>query len=118
MRPAADLASASRDPYLTLRRVERQQRVVEILAARRGRTTNTTRLAHEVGCSVRSIERDLARLRDCGLPIASRPGPVAASHSSPWPAAPQSRSRFRNSQPSWPALPHWVLPPPTARAAP
>lgn len=72
---STDLAAASREPFLTLRRVERQQRVVEVLARRRGLPMSTADLARTVGASVRSVERDLARLRDCGLPLRSRSGP-------------------------------------------
>lgn len=65
-------SAASRDPHLTLRRVERQQRLVEILV--RARRT-TAQLAAELGVTTRTIERDLARLREVGVPLSTRPGP-------------------------------------------
>ncbi|MEU4403889.1 HTH domain-containing protein [Streptosporangium sp. NPDC023963] len=75
MSQSVALAAASRDALLTLRRVERQQRLVEILVARRGVPVPTGELARVVGASRRSIERDLARLRDSGVPVRSRRGP-------------------------------------------
>lgn len=65
-------SAASRDPHLTLRRVERQQRLVELLV--RSRRT-TAQLATELGVTTRTVERDLARLREVGVPLTSRPGP-------------------------------------------
>ncbi|MFI6511304.1 helix-turn-helix transcriptional regulator [Streptosporangium sp. NPDC050855] len=75
MSQSVALAAASRDALLTLRRVERQQRLVEILVARRGVPASTGELARSVGASRRSVERDLARLRDSGVPVRSRRGP-------------------------------------------
>jgi predicted DNA-binding transcriptional regulator YafY len=75
MSQSVALAAASRDALLTLRRVERQQRLVEILVARHGVPASTGELARAVGASRRSVERDLARLRDSGVPVRSRRGP-------------------------------------------
>ncbi|MBP8921007.1 MAG: HTH domain-containing protein [Micropruina sp.] len=71
--PAQRLGAASRDPHLTLRRVERQQRIIEILAARPEPVT-VMRLAEELRVAHRTVERDVARLRESGVPIESRPG--------------------------------------------
>ena len=62
------LAAASRDNHLTLRRVERQHRLVELLGAGR-QPVPSAALADELGVSVRTVERDLARLRESGVPI-------------------------------------------------
>lgn len=67
------LADTSRDPHLTLRRVERQQRMVELLVGASAPVT-TSRLATELRTSPRTIERDLARLRESGVPLLTRPG--------------------------------------------
>lgn len=69
-----DLAARSRDPHLTLRRVERQQRLVEILVADAPRRRPTAELAAELGVSRRTVERDLARLREAGVPVDTVPG--------------------------------------------
>lgn len=68
------LAAQSRDPHLTLRRVERQQRIVELLSTVPVRWA-TEDLAARLGVSPRTVERDLARLRESGVPIESRRGP-------------------------------------------
>lgn len=67
-------AAASRDSHLALRRVERQQRIVEILAGA-DRAWPAAALAAELGTSPRTVERDLERMRLSGVPIASRRGP-------------------------------------------
>ena len=67
------LAAASRDNHLTLRRVERQHRLVELLGSGR-EPVSSARLADELGVSVRTVERDLARLRESGVPIEALPG--------------------------------------------
>jgi predicted DNA-binding transcriptional regulator YafY len=72
------LAAESRDSHLTLRRVERQQRLVEILGA----TTQpvpSPLLARQLGVGLRTVERDLARLRESGVPIESVSGPNGGS---------------------------------------
>lgn len=71
--PFGTLAAASRDSYLTLRRVERQQRLVELLGVARQPVSSAT-LASQLGVGRRTVERDLARLRDSGVPIEAVPG--------------------------------------------
>lgn len=69
-----DLSSASRDSHLALRRVERQQRLVERLYNAYGAVLVLEDLARGLGVSTRTIARDVARLRDAGLPLESRQG--------------------------------------------
>lgn len=88
MAHATDLAAASRDATLTLRRVERQQRLVEILVDQHGVPRPTEHLARSLGVSERTVERDLARLRDSGLPIRSKRGPGGGS----WLVVPRRRT--------------------------
>jgi predicted DNA-binding transcriptional regulator YafY len=73
-----DLAAESRDSHLTLRRVERQQRLVELLAGVR-QPVSSSALARQLGVGLRTVERDLARLRESGVPIESLPGPRGGS---------------------------------------
>ncbi len=68
-----DLSSASRDPHLTVRRVERQQRIIELLV-RATHPVTAQALADSLGVAVRTVERDLARLRESGLRLDARPG--------------------------------------------
>lgn len=74
MDPRHRLAADSRDGHLTLRRVERQQVLVERLAAARGARVTVPALAAELGVSVRTVARDLERLASSGVPIRTRPG--------------------------------------------
>jgi len=69
-----ELSAASRDAHLTLRRVERQQRLIETLPATRGWRTVAS-LARDLGVTSRTVERDVERLRQAGVPIVARPGP-------------------------------------------
>ena len=71
-------AATSRDSHLTLRRVERHQRIVEILAGAE-RPWPAFALAERLGVSRRTVERDLERLRLSGVPIASRRGPAGGA---------------------------------------
>ena len=66
-------AAASRDSHLTLRRVERQQYLIERLHASRTRLTHG-RLAGELGVTERTIARDIERLIHSGVPITAVPG--------------------------------------------
>jgi predicted DNA-binding transcriptional regulator YafY len=75
---AVRLAAESRDGQLTLRRVERQQRLVELLGAVR-EPISSAALARRLGVGLRTVERDLARLREAGVPIESAPGPNGGS---------------------------------------
>ena len=70
------LAADSRDGHLALRRVERQQVLVERLAAARGRRLTIPALAAELGVSARTVSRDLERLASSGVPISTQPGRV------------------------------------------
>ena len=76
--PVIRLAGESRDNHLTLRRVERQQRLVEILGAAREPLPSPV-LARRLGVGLRTVERDLARLRESGVSIESVPGPHGGS---------------------------------------
>jgi predicted DNA-binding transcriptional regulator YafY len=66
---------APTQPHLARLRVERQHRLIEELrlAARRPATAGD--LAAALGVDVRTVERDIARLRDAGVPITARRGP-------------------------------------------
>ena len=77
-RAVEHLAAKSRDGHLTLRRVERQQRLVELLGAA-PEPMPSPLLARELGVGLRTVERDLARLRESGVPIESVPGPHGGS---------------------------------------
>jgi predicted DNA-binding transcriptional regulator YafY len=70
--PIADPA-ASRDAALTLRRVEREQHLLELLA-RSDRRHTAAELAAGLGVTARTVERDLERLRQTGIPLDGRPG--------------------------------------------
>lgn len=72
------LPATSRDPYLTLRRVERQQLLIEILSAASSELTSE-QLATRLRVTTRTVERDLRRLRESGVPITARPGPAGGS---------------------------------------
>jgi predicted DNA-binding transcriptional regulator YafY len=67
-------ATASRDGHLALRRVERQQALIERLYATRGEPVRLEELAYEFGVSVRTVARDVERLRDSGVPLDARRG--------------------------------------------
>lgn len=68
------LAAASRDGHLALRRVERQQALIERLHAARGEPLRLEELARELGVSVRTVARDVERLRASGVPLDARQG--------------------------------------------
>ncbi len=68
------LAAASRDGHLALRRVERQQALIERLHKRRGAQIPLGELARSFGVSVRTIARDVERLRLSGVPLEVRRG--------------------------------------------
>jgi predicted DNA-binding transcriptional regulator YafY len=68
------LADASRDGYLALRRVERQQALIERLHAARGRRLRLEELARELRVSVRTVARDVERLRYSGVPLVAHRG--------------------------------------------
>jgi predicted DNA-binding transcriptional regulator YafY len=66
---------APTQPHLARLRVERQHRLIEELRLQRGRRATAEGLAAALGVDVRTVERDIARLRDAGVPIAARRGP-------------------------------------------
>lgn len=74
MEPRIQLAARSRDGHLALRRVERQQALIELLAGAAPTMLATTEIAQRLGVSPRTVERDLERLRDLGVPFTARRG--------------------------------------------
>jgi biotin operon repressor len=72
--PEIRLAASSRDGHLALRRVERQQVLIERLHATRGKRVRLEELAHELGVSARTVARDVERLRISGVPLDARQG--------------------------------------------
>ena len=66
---------APTQPHLARLRVERQHRLIEELRLAAGRHATADDLAVALGVDVRTVERDIARLRDAGIPIAARRGP-------------------------------------------
>jgi predicted DNA-binding transcriptional regulator YafY len=62
-------------PHLARLRVDRQHRLIEELRLASGRHATAEQLATALRVDVRTVERDIARLRDAGLPITSRRGP-------------------------------------------
>lgn len=68
------LAAASRDGHLALRRVERQQALIERLHAARGARVRLEELARDLGVSGRTVARDVERLRLSGVPLEVRQG--------------------------------------------
>ncbi|HET6561783.1 MAG TPA: HTH domain-containing protein [Marmoricola sp.] len=74
MNPRAHLAASSRDGHLALRRVERQQLLIERLHAAHGERIALGQLAGDLGVSVRTIARDVERLRHSGVPLRAHQG--------------------------------------------
>lgn len=68
------LAVASRDGHLALRRVERQQALIQRLHAAHGQRVQLAELAREAGVSVRTMARDVERLRLSGVPLRTHQG--------------------------------------------
>jgi len=68
------LAAASRDGHLALRRVERQQALIERLHAAHGGRIALADLARDLGVSERTAARDVERLRLSGVPLLTHPG--------------------------------------------
>ena len=84
-------------PHLARLRVERQHRLIEELRRGRGRPATAEALASALGVDVRTVERDIARLRDAGVPIAARRGPgggflLDVPRPSPRSSCPRARS--------------------------
>jgi predicted DNA-binding transcriptional regulator YafY len=63
-----------RDGHLALRRVERQQVLIERLHAIRGERVRLEELAQGLGVSARTVARDVERLRISGVPLDARQG--------------------------------------------
>ncbi|HEY9410131.1 MAG TPA: HTH domain-containing protein [Jiangellaceae bacterium] len=68
------LAASSREGDLALRRVERQQAMIERLHAAHGMRIQLAELARDLGVSVRTVGRDVERLRLSGVPLAAHQG--------------------------------------------
>jgi predicted DNA-binding transcriptional regulator YafY len=66
---------APTQPHLARLRVERQHRLIEELRRHRGRPATADDLATALGVDVRTVERDITRLRQAGVPITARRGP-------------------------------------------
>jgi predicted DNA-binding transcriptional regulator YafY len=64
-----ELAALSRPGHLALRRVERQQALLERLHAGSGQRMQLVELAHDFGVSERTLARDVERLRLSGVPL-------------------------------------------------
>jgi len=67
-------AASSRTGHLALRRVERQQALIERLHAAHGDRLRLEDLAGDLRVSVRTIARDVERLRLSGVPLAIHQG--------------------------------------------
>lgn len=68
------LSAASRDGHLALRRVERQQALIERLHASHGQRFRLEDLSDVFSVSTRTIARDVERLRLSGVPLATHKG--------------------------------------------
>ncbi len=68
------LAAASRDGHLALRRVERQQALIERLHAAHGARLPLAGLARDLAVSARTVARDVERLRSAGVPLRTHRG--------------------------------------------
>jgi predicted DNA-binding transcriptional regulator YafY len=66
--------SAVTNPHLILPRVARLHELIEALRTRAPRPVSGSNLAERAGVSVRTIERDIAALRDAGVPVTVRRG--------------------------------------------
>jgi predicted DNA-binding transcriptional regulator YafY len=66
---------APTQPHLARLRVDRQHRLIEELRLADGRHATAEQLAAALRVDVRTVERDIARLREAGVPITSRRGP-------------------------------------------
>jgi len=69
-----NLSAASRDSYLAVRRVERQQALIERLHAAHGDRLRIEQLATDLRVSPRTLVRDVDRLRSSGVPIRTHRG--------------------------------------------
>lgn len=69
--------------YLVRRRVERQHAELAHMGARSPRATTARAMAEAMGTTVRTVERDIADLRDAGVPIRARRGTGGGYHLPP-----------------------------------
>ena len=69
------MASTLANVRLVVARVERQHAVIEELRCASPKRVTTSRLASRLGVSTRTVERDIADLRQAGVPISVRTGP-------------------------------------------
>jgi biotin operon repressor len=83
---------APTQPHLARLRVERQHRLIEELRLAAGRHATAEDLAAALRVDVRTVERDIARLRDAGVPIAARRGPGGGFRLDVPPPSPRSTS--------------------------
>src|SRR5918998_3354088 len=74
MGDSIQLAASSRDSHLALRRVERQQALIERLHAAHGDRLRQEDLARDLRVSVRTVARDVERLRLSGVPLTIHQG--------------------------------------------
>ncbi len=74
MQHRSRLSASSRDSHLTLRRVDRQQALIERLSTHQSGRVPLAALAAGFGVSERTVARDVERLRDSGVPLDVRPG--------------------------------------------
>ncbi len=65
---------AYQQPHLAVPHIERLHRTIELLRIAAPRSVTGEALASELGVSVRSVERDIARLAAAGVPIEGRRG--------------------------------------------
>jgi HTH domain len=72
---------APTQPHLARLRVERQHRLIEELRLAARRYATAEELAAALRVDVRTVERDIARLRDIGVPSPPAADPAAASAS-------------------------------------
>jgi predicted DNA-binding transcriptional regulator YafY len=72
--PRHQLAASSRDGHLALRRVERQQALIERLHAAHGERMQLAELARDLGVSMRTVARDVEQLRLSGIPLDTHQG--------------------------------------------
>jgi HTH domain len=84
---------APTQPHLARLRVDRQHRLIEELRLAGGRHATAEALAAALRVDVRSVERDIARLRQPASPSPPAAAPAAASAStSPRSTSPPARS--------------------------